>query len=168
MAFSSDRPLRRMPMSIDQHHGQWLLSSSAVHLAWIDGHDYGATPLTLQEGVRLTRFAADRMIPSNRGTARVQGPVLDGRGHSGRCRRTDHPHALAGKPLLWALQPHQELPELFNAIASDRENRVVILTGTGDTFIGLGHGRNPLAEGEASATSGTASSGRATGSLMRC
>ena len=57
-----------------------------------------------------------------------------------------------GKPLLWALQPHQELPELFNAIASDRENRVVILTGTGDTFIGLGHGRNPLAEGEASAT----------------
>lgn len=30
---------------------------------------------------------------------------------------------------------HRELPELFNAVASDRENRVVILTGTGDTFI---------------------------------
>src|SRR5829696_3973269 len=57
-----------------------------------------------------------------------------------------------GKSLLWGGPPHQELPELFNAIASDRENRVVILTGTGDTFIGLGDGPNPLAEGRANAT----------------
>src|SRR5229473_2035891 len=43
-----------------------------------------------------------------------------------------------GKSLMWGGPPHEELPELFNAIASDRENRVVILTGTGDTFIVLG------------------------------
>ena len=49
-----------------------------------------------------------------------------------------------GGPLMWGGLPHQELPELFNAIASDRENRVVILTGTGDTFIGLPEGANPL------------------------
>src|SRR3954447_15322564 len=53
------------------------------------------------------------------------------------------------KSLMWGGAPHQELPELFNAIASDRDNRVVILTGTGDTFIGLGDGPNPLAEGRA-------------------
>src|SRR4029079_2504718 len=57
-----------------------------------------------------------------------------------------------GRSLLGGGPPHQELPELFNAIASDRENRVVILTGTGDTFIGLGDGPNPLAEGRANAT----------------
>jgi enoyl-CoA hydratase/carnithine racemase len=57
-----------------------------------------------------------------------------------------------GKSLMWGGPPHQELPELFNAIASDRENRVVILTGTGATFIGLGDGPNPLAEGRANAT----------------
>jgi enoyl-CoA hydratase/carnithine racemase len=57
-----------------------------------------------------------------------------------------------GTPLMWGGRPHQELPELFNAVASDRENRVVILTGTGDTFIGLGDGPNPLAEGRANAT----------------
>jgi enoyl-CoA hydratase/carnithine racemase len=56
-----------------------------------------------------------------------------------------------GRALLWGGRPHAELPELFNAIASDRENRVVILTGTGDTFIGLGDGPNPLAEGRADA-----------------
>ena len=39
-----------------------------------------------------------------------------------------------------------------HAIASDRENRVVILTGAGDTFIGLPEGANPLAEGRANAT----------------
>ena len=41
-----------------------------------------------------------------------------------------------GGPLQWGLGPHRELPELFAAIASDRENRVVILTGTGDAFSG--------------------------------
>ena len=42
-----------------------------------------------------------------------------------------------GGPLMWGGAPHAELPELFAAIASDRDNRVVILTGTGDTFIGM-------------------------------
>ena len=41
-----------------------------------------------------------------------------------------------GGPLQWGLGPHRELPEVFQAIASDRENRVVILTGTGDVFSG--------------------------------
>lgn len=57
-----------------------------------------------------------------------------------------------GGPLMWGGLPHRELPELFNAVASDRANRVVILTGTGDTFIGLPDGENPLAEGRANAT----------------
>ncbi|MFT7600569.1 MAG: enoyl-CoA hydratase/carnithine racemase [Acidimicrobiales bacterium] len=39
------------------------------------------------------------------------------------------------RPLLWAGGPHRELPELFAAIAADRDNRVVIITGTGDSFI---------------------------------
>ncbi|MPY95958.1 MAG: enoyl-CoA hydratase/isomerase family protein [Acidimicrobiia bacterium] len=41
-----------------------------------------------------------------------------------------------GGPLQWGLGPHRELPDLFAAISSDRENRVVILTGTGDVFSG--------------------------------
>ena len=61
----------------------------------------------------------------------------------GRNHRNQHSHPG---------HPHQELPELFNAIASDRENRVVILTGTGDTFIGLPEGDNPLVQGRANAT----------------
>lgn len=57
-----------------------------------------------------------------------------------------------GDVLMWGGRPHRELPELFNAIAADRDNRVVVLTGTGDTFIGLAEGENPLAEGRANAT----------------
>ncbi|MDH3682484.1 MAG: enoyl-CoA hydratase/isomerase family protein [Acidimicrobiia bacterium] len=57
-----------------------------------------------------------------------------------------------GGPLQWGGRPHRELPELFAAIASDRENRVVILTGTGASFIELPEGANPLAEGRANAT----------------
>jgi enoyl-CoA hydratase/carnithine racemase len=44
-------------------------------------------------------------------------------------------HSGAG-PLQWGLRPHRELPDLFAAIASDYDNRVVILTGTGDAFSG--------------------------------
>lgn len=40
-----------------------------------------------------------------------------------------------GESLWWGGRPHRELPELFAAIASDRDNRVVILTGSGDAFI---------------------------------
>lgn len=39
-----------------------------------------------------------------------------------------------GGPLIWAAGPHRELAELFAAIAADPDNRVVILTGTGDSF----------------------------------
>jgi enoyl-CoA hydratase/carnithine racemase len=55
-----------------------------------------------------------------------------------------------GESLYWGGLPHRELPELFAAIASDRENRVMVLTGTGDKFIHLLEGPNPLAEGRVS------------------
>ena len=40
-----------------------------------------------------------------------------------------------GDSLMWGARPHQELAELFGMIASDRDNRCVIITGTGDRFI---------------------------------
>ena len=40
-------------------------------------------------------------------------------------------------PLRWGLVPHGELPDAFAEVGRDRENRVVILTGTGDVFSGL-------------------------------
>lgn len=39
-----------------------------------------------------------------------------------------------GGPLLWTDAIHEELPEAFHQVANDFENRVVILTGTGDVF----------------------------------
>ena len=56
------------------------------------------------------------------------------------------------RPLQWGGRPHRELPELFMALASDRDIKVVILTGTGDSFIELPDGVNALAEGRANAT----------------
>ena len=41
-----------------------------------------------------------------------------------------------GQSLRWGFLPHGELPEAFHDIGSDRENRVVILTGTGQEFSG--------------------------------
>lgn len=43
-----------------------------------------------------------------------------------------------GDSLMWSGRPHRELPQLFADISSDRENRVVVLTGTGERFIGIG------------------------------
>lgn len=42
-------------------------------------------------------------------------------------------HSGAG-PLIWGTGVHRELPQLFRAVASDPENRVLILTGSGDAF----------------------------------
>lgn len=55
-----------------------------------------------------------------------------------------------GGPLIWGALPHHELAELFAAIAADRENRVVVLTGTGDAFTTLPAepGLGGLARGE--------------------
>lgn len=59
-----------------------------------------------------------------------------------------------GRSLVWGGLPHQELPELFAMIASDRENRVMVFTGSGEEFIGLGEGGpNPLAQGRISPAS---------------
>lgn len=56
-----------------------------------------------------------------------------------------------GNPLVWGGLPHRELPELFAMIASDRANRVMVFTGSGDTFIDLPQaGPNPLAQGRVS------------------
>ncbi len=41
-----------------------------------------------------------------------------------------------GGPLRWGLLPHGEFPDAFADIARDRENRVVIMTGTGEEFSG--------------------------------
>lgn len=47
-----------------------------------------------------------------------------------------------GGPLHWGRLPHAELEEAFLNIGRDRENQVVIMTGTGDSFSG------PVAEAE--------------------
>jgi enoyl-CoA hydratase/carnithine racemase len=39
-----------------------------------------------------------------------------------------------GKELEWGMEPHEDLSFLFADIARDFENKVVILTGTGDSF----------------------------------
>ena len=41
-----------------------------------------------------------------------------------------------GGPLQWGEAPHRELPDAFRDVGSDPENRVVIMTGTGDAFSG--------------------------------
>jgi enoyl-CoA hydratase/carnithine racemase len=41
-----------------------------------------------------------------------------------------------GGPLRWGRLPHAELEEAFMNIGRDRENQVVIMTGTGDEFSG--------------------------------
>src|SRR4051794_19220734 len=40
-----------------------------------------------------------------------------------------------GGPLTWSEQSHRLLPEAFRDVACDPENRVVVLTGTGDEFL---------------------------------
>lgn len=47
-----------------------------------------------------------------------------------------------GKPLHWSLAPHGQLEQAFLDVGRDRENGVIILTGTGDAFSGpqLAHG----------------------------
>jgi enoyl-CoA hydratase/carnithine racemase len=42
-----------------------------------------------------------------------------------------------GGPLRWGMLPHGEFLDAFADIARDRENRVVIMTGTGDEFSGV-------------------------------
>jgi len=42
-----------------------------------------------------------------------------------------------GGPLKWGMTPHGEFPDAFADIARDKDNRVVIMTGTGDEFSGI-------------------------------
>src|SRR3990172_8540863 len=42
----------------------------------------------------------------------------------------------SGGPLQWGLLPHGEFPQAFRDVGSDPENKVVIITGTGDTYSG--------------------------------
>jgi enoyl-CoA hydratase/carnithine racemase len=39
-----------------------------------------------------------------------------------------------GKELLWGGRPHEEASYAFYEIARDRDNRAVIITGTGESF----------------------------------
>jgi enoyl-CoA hydratase/carnithine racemase len=41
-----------------------------------------------------------------------------------------------GQTLQWGELPHREFPQAFHDIASDPDNKVVIMTGTGDVFSG--------------------------------
>ena len=41
-----------------------------------------------------------------------------------------------GGPLQWGGGPHTEFPQAFADVGSDPENRIVIMTGTGDVFSG--------------------------------
>jgi enoyl-CoA hydratase/carnithine racemase len=41
-----------------------------------------------------------------------------------------------GGSMQWGLGPHGELPDAFHDVASDRENKVVLITGSGDEFTG--------------------------------
>ena len=41
-----------------------------------------------------------------------------------------------GGPLQWGAVPHEEFPRAFHDIGSDPDNRVVIMTGSGDAFSG--------------------------------
>ena len=59
---------------------------------------------------------------------------------SARCERRDGILLVTlhtdGESLRWGMGVHAELPDLFADIARDRENRVMILTGTGEEFSG--------------------------------
>lgn len=48
-----------------------------------------------------------------------------------------------GGPLQWGRLPHQELEQSFLAVGRDRENKVIILTGTGDEFCGPAASADP-------------------------
>lgn len=43
-----------------------------------------------------------------------------------------------GEDLVWGFSPHEELGYCFADVGADPENEVIILTGTGDTFINRG------------------------------
>ena len=64
-----------------------------------------------------------------------------------------------GGPLQWGLLPHGEFPQAFRDVGGDPENKVVILTGTGDTYSGPGRPEAPACA--ARRRSGIASTGRA-------
>jgi enoyl-CoA hydratase/carnithine racemase len=48
-----------------------------------------------------------------------------------------------GGPFQWGPTPHGELPQAFRDIGADKENKVVILTGTGDVYCGPAAGGKP-------------------------
>ncbi len=59
----------------------------------------------------------------SRAALRREDGILEVRFHNG-----------SGASLVWDEPAHRELPDLFADVAGDAENRVVILTGTGDEF----------------------------------
>ncbi len=71
-----------------------------------------------------------------------------------------------GGPLKWGEIPHREFGYAFTDVGSDTENKVIIITGTGDDYCaeypveGVAPGASP--------SSGTPSTGRARGSCSTC
>ncbi len=43
-----------------------------------------------------------------------------------------------GKPPRWSYELHRALPQMFAAVGADRENELLIITGTGDRWLGEG------------------------------
>jgi hypothetical protein len=64
-----------------------------------------------------------------------------------------------GGPLQWGLLPHGEFPDAFRNVGSDPDNKVVIITGTGDTIQGRARPAAPACA--ARPRSGTRCTGRA-------
>ncbi len=48
-----------------------------------------------------------------------------------------------GGPLLWGGLPHGEFPQAFRDVGSDARNKVIIITGTGDSFSGGDRASDP-------------------------
>src|SRR5882672_8041284 len=58
-----------------------------------------------------------------------------------------------GAELKWGMGPHEELSYAFNDVARDRDNRCVIITGTGNAFcaeVDAGAGRAAPIKGDGS------------------
>jgi hypothetical protein len=67
-----------------------------------------------------------------------------------------------GGSLRWGFLPHGELPDAFYDVGADRENRVVIITGTAPSSPGRGRIPAPRPSRRVRRSSGsTASTGRA-------
>ncbi|NNE40778.1 MAG: enoyl-CoA hydratase/isomerase family protein [Marinicaulis sp.] len=50
------------------------------------------------------------------------------------------------KPILWGAQSHRALPDALRAVSADRDNEVMILTGTGEFWVAYGVAHDPAVQ----------------------